>query len=488
MRFQQRAGGPESIPAGLKNADLRSVSSRGELAVSLRERFLGGPAGVGTLATVPIGGGAPKSIAEFTEGADWTPDGEQLAVQRFLEGRYRIELPLGKVLHASERRLRHIRVSPRGDRIAFFESTNNGNSLQTVDLSGKKAVLVKDGIRGQGMAWAPSGEEILFDDQGEHGQYVLNAVDASGRIRRLTSLPVGLLVHDISRDGRVLVERYGSQPGILGRAPGDARERSLSWFDRSLAAALSDDGRTLLINETGEAAVGAGAHYVRGTDGSPAVKLGEGRALDLSPDGKWVLARRSGSEKNLTLQPTGTGTTLLVDEPSLERLADAAFFPDGKRLLVVAAERGRKPCLYVQDLPAGKPRPITEKSYGLAERPISPDGAWVAAYGDWSENMFLLPVGGGQPRSIPASKDLDLIRWTSDGKAVFALVTGSIPARVVRVDVATGRREPWKELAPPEQTGLIEIGPIFMTPDGLSYVYGYGRSATSDLYLIENLK
>ncbi len=486
--YTTRPEGPESIPAGLKNADLRSVSSRGELAVSLRERFLGGPAGVGTLATVPIGGGAPKSIADFTEAADWTPDGEQLAVHRFLEGRYRIELPLGKVLYSSERHLRFLRFSPRGDRIAFFEITNNGNSLQTVDLFGKRTVLVKDGIRGQGMAWAPSGEEIWFDDRGEHGQFVLNAVDALGRIRRLMTLPVGLLVHDISKDGRVLVERYGSQPGILGRAPGAARERSLSWFDHSRAAALSDDGRTLLINETGEASVGAGAQYVRGTDGSPAVKLGEGSALDLSPDGKWVLALRSGSEKNLTLQPTGTGTAVLIDEPSLERLVHATFFPDGKRLLVLASEREGKPLLYVQDLPAGTPRRISDKSYGLAERPISPDGAWVAAYGDWSEDMFLLPVGGGPPRSIPASKDLDLIRWTSDGKAVFAVVTGSIPARVFRVDVATGRREPWKELAPPEQTGLIEIGPIFLTPDGLSYVYGYGRSATSDLYLIENLK
>jgi len=486
--YTTRPEGPESIPAGIKNADLRSVSSRGELAVSLRERFLGGPSGVGTLATVPIGGGAPKSIAEFIESAEWTPDGQQLAVERFLEGRYRIELPLGKLLYATERRLQFLRISPQGDRIAFFEVTNDGNSLQTVDLSGKRAVLVKGGIRGQDMAWAPSGKEIWFDDRGEHGQFVLNAVDASGRIRRLTSVPVGLLVHDISHDGRVLVERYGGQRGILGRAPGDSREKSLSWFDRSLAGALSDDGRTLLINETGEAAVGTGAHYMRGTDGAPAVKLGEGPALDLSPDGKWVLARRSGSETNLTLEPTGTGTSVFIDEPSLERLAHAIFFPDGKRLLVVATERGKKACLYVQDLPAGKPRPITEKSYGIAERPISPDGAWVAAYGDWSEDVFLLPVGGGQPRSIPASKDLDMIRWTSDGKAVFAAISGSIPARIVRVDVATGHREPWKELAPPEQTGLFEIGPILMTSDGLSYAYGYARSATSDLFLIENLK
>ncbi len=486
--YTTRPEGPESTPVGVKNADLRSVSPTGELAVSLRERFLGGPSGVGTLATVPIGGGAPRSIAEFIERADWTPDGKQLAVGRFLEGRYRVELPLGKVLYASERSIGVLRISPRGDRIALSERTPQGNSLLTVDLTGKRTVLVKDGIRGQSLAWAPSGEEIWFDDRGERGQFVLNAVDASGRVRTLASMPVGLVVHDISRDGRVLAERYGSQPGIFGLVSGESRERSLSWFDGSSAAALSDDGKALLINEVGEAAGRTGAYYLRQTDGSPAVKLGEGRALDLSADGKWVLARRPDSESNLILQPTGTGTPVPLDEPGLERVTVAFFFPDGKRILLHAVEAGQKPRLYIQDLPSGRPRPMTDKGYGLSERPISPDGNWIAAYGDWNEDMFLLPVGGGEPRTVPNTKDLDLIRWALDGKAFFANVTGSIPARVVRVDIATGRREPWKDLAPPELSGIIEVGPIFMTPDGKSYVYGYGRSATSDLYLVEGLR
>ncbi len=84
--YTTRPEGPESTPIGVKNADLLSVSSSGELAISLRERFLAGPAGIGTLATVPIGGGAPRAIAEFVERATWTPDGKQILVTRFLEG------------------------------------------------------------------------------------------------------------------------------------------------------------------------------------------------------------------------------------------------------------------------------------------------------------------------------------------------------------------------------------------------------------------
>ena len=40
------------------------------------------------------------------------------------------------------------------------------------------------------------------------------------------------------------------------------------------------------------------AVYIRKTDGSPAIRLGEGNGLSLSPDGKWALARL-----NSTLSP-----------------------------------------------------------------------------------------------------------------------------------------------------------------------------------------
>jgi hypothetical protein len=81
-----------------------------------------------------------------------------------------------------------------------------------------------------------------------------------------------------------------------------------------------------------------------------------------------------------------------------------------------------------------------------------------------------------------------MICWSADGTSLFATETGSIPARVVRIDVATGRHERWKDLAPPELAGMIEVNPVHVTPDGRSYVYGYARAATSDLYLVEGLK
>ncbi|MGE5414101.1 MAG: TolB family protein, partial [Syntrophomonadaceae bacterium] len=245
-------------------------------------------------------------------------------------------------------------------------------------------------------------------------------------------------------------------------------------------------GKTILINDIGDAAGTAGAYYLRRTDGSPAVKLGEGQGIDLSADGRWVLARAP--ERGLALIPTGTGSPIPIAIEPLENPGNTVFSPDGKRLLLSATEGGGKRRVYIRDLPSGKPRAITDKAYFVTRDGVSPDGRWAAAWGEYTEDLFLLPIDGGEPRTVANTKDLDFIRWSGDGKFIFGVVSGSIPAHVVRVEVATGKRESWKDLAPAEPAGLIAIGPVFLTPDGKGYVYGYGRAATSDLYLIEGLK
>ncbi len=486
--YTTRSEGPESTPIGVKNANLLSVSSSGELAVSLREQFLGGPAGFGTLATVPLGGGAPRPIAELIEFADWTADGRQLGITRFLEGKYRLELPLGKVLFTSDRALGSIRASPSGAGFAVLQNVEAGRALVFVDTAGKSKTLVPAPNRGQGLAWSPSGREVWFDDVGERGTFLLKAVDLAGRVRQVGNFPVGLIIHDISRDGRALVERYGAQSGIVALVGPQTAERELSWFDRSALAGFSDDGTTILINESGDAAGASGSYYVRRTDGSPAIKLGEGQGIVLSADGRWVLARPPGPDKGLVMVPTGTGSAIPIAMEPLERTGNTVLSPDGKRLLLSAAEAGGKRRLYVRDLPSGKPRVITDKAYAAPRQGISPDGRWAAAWGEFTEDLFLLPIDGGEPRTVGNTKDLDFIRWSGDGKFIFGVVAGSIPAQVVRIEVASGKRESWKELAPSDRSGLIGVGSVFLTPDGRSYVYGYGRAATSDLYLIEGLK
>ncbi len=487
--YVTRPEGPESAPTGVRNADLLSVSPSGELAISLRERFLGGSGGLGTLATLPLSGGAPRPILEFVQGADWAPDGKQLAVVRFFDGRQQLEFPPGKVLYSTERVLHGPRFSPKGDRIALLQAEGPaGWSVLTIDLAGNSKRLAGPGILRGGLAWSPSGNEIWFDENIARRQVVLRAADLSGRLRTLASAPAGLILHDITRDGRVLLERYITHSGIRGLAPGETREHDLSWFDGSSPVGLSDDGRLVLLNEVGEAVGPASAYYVRKTDGSPAIKLGEGHAVDLSSDGNWVLARPAEASAGLLLQPTGTGTSIPIGRGSFEAMPGGSIFPDGRRLLIDAKERGKKRRLYVYEIPSGRPRAISPEGFRSLGRPISPDGRWVVAVRDSVEDLFLISTEGGPSRTIPDTKSLAPICWTADGESIFAFERGSLPARTVRIEVATGRRELWRELVPEGTSGLVTVNPILMTPDGLWYVYGYRRAAASDLYVVEGLK
>jgi Tol biopolymer transport system component len=141
------------------------------------------------------------------------------------------------------------------------------------------------------LVWSPSGEEIWFTASKTSEAAALHAVSLSGAQRLLYRAPALLRVHDVSRDGRVLLTTDRSGVGILARARGEKQERNLSWLSSSSVRDLSEDGSLLLFNERPEYAAGSKPGiYLRKTDGSPAVRLGEGVAFGFSPDRKWVLS------------------------------------------------------------------------------------------------------------------------------------------------------------------------------------------------------
>ena len=111
-------------------------------------------------------------------------------------------------------------------------------------------------------------------------------------------------------DGRILVTHDSVNLGIMGRAAGAPEEIDLAWFDWTLLNDLSDDGRLVLFSETGEGGGAGYSAFVRGLDGSPAVRIGEGVGFDFSPDGKSVLALLgSPTKREIVIYPTGPGET-----------------------------------------------------------------------------------------------------------------------------------------------------------------------------------
>ncbi len=481
--FTVRLDSPESRSLGIPGANLLSISSSGEMAIALGHRFLFGFESTSTLARMPLGGGAPREVLENVQEADWAPDGSRLAIVRDTGERRRLEYPAGTVLYKTAGWISHARVSPDGQRIAFIDHAQRGDNVgvvAVVDLQKSRKVLAPFAING--LAWSPRGDEVWIAGIG--------AVNLDGRSRRIWPLPGGEVVHDISRDGRLLLSRANWRREIVGRAPGEATDRNLSWLDWSFPVDLSDDGRTLLFEEQNLVdSAGNNAIYVRKTDGSPAVRIGSGRrAGGLSPDGKWALAAvKSGESTDLVLLPTGAGEPRTMPRTAIV-YHSMSWFSDGRRILASGHETGHGSRLYVMDVPDGRPRAVSAEGVTVYNwKPLSPDGRFaVAMAGDGSVGLY--PIEGGEPRPLAGVTRGDVpIRWSADGRSIYVGRGPSVPASIDLVDVASGARRPWRALTPPDPAGILQIGPVLMSGDGRSYVYSYRRQL-DELQVVEGLK
>ncbi|MGH9704908.1 MAG: protein kinase domain-containing protein [Candidatus Acidiferrales bacterium] len=488
--FSTRRESPESRSFGLKDTALLSISSNGEMAVSLGTHQISGFTTTGTLARATLSGGAPREIVENVQWADWGPDGESLAIVRSAAGKNRLEYPIGKVIYETGGWISHPRVSPKGDRIAFLDHPTPGDdagSVAVVDLSGKKTTLSSGASSEEGLAWAPKGNEVWFTvKKGGGGARGLYAVDLAGHERHIAQTPGALTIEDIAPDGRVLMTVQEWRRELLGMQPGDTKERDLSWFDYSFPGDLSADGKLLLFDEEGNGGGPNYSVYVRKIDGSPAVRLGDGSAASLSADGKWALCLTPDSPSQLILLPTGAGQGKLATHDAINHLW-ARWMPDGKSFVFTGTQAGQGVRLYIQDMNGGSPRAISPEGVDSNFFDISPDGKWVASEGT-GQQVYLYPTSGGEGRPVPGSLPDDRVsRWGPDGRFLFVYRYGTLPANVYELDIATGKRTLWKSLQPSDPAAVTSVGPILLTPDGKTYVYGYNRKL-SELYLVDGMK
>jgi serine/threonine protein kinase len=495
--FTARPESSESRALGMNRTQLMSVSAMGEMAVILDSHPIGTWVSIGTLARAPLAGGAPREIVDQVQWADWGPDGNNVAIVRDVNGRNRLEYPPGKVLYETGGWIGHMRVSPKGDFVAFLDHPIQGDdsgSVSVVDLAGKKKTLSGNTwYSNQGLAWSPDGKEVWFTGNKSGIDRALYAVTLDGQERLVARMPGTLMLLDIWKDGRVLLNR-ASWRRELTALSGDGKERDLTWLDYSYPADVSADGKTLLFDEEGgggSLAYGKSgglsyAVYLRKTDGSPAVLLGEGAAVALSPDEKWAMAQTQDSPAQLILLPTKAGDAKPLTHDSINH-AWAHWFPDGKRVLFSGNEPERGVRLYVQDVEGGQAKAITPEGVHATAFVISPSGELVAGIGP-DQRGYLYPTAGGEAQPIRGLEAGEQpIAWGQDGRSLFIYRPGELPAKVYRLDLATGQKTFLKQLMPADPAGVETIGPILFTPDAKTCVYGYHRTL-SDLYLVEGLK
>jgi serine/threonine protein kinase/dipeptidyl aminopeptidase/acylaminoacyl peptidase len=478
----------ESRSLELSNAEVLSISSSGEMAVLLNRRRLDFYMGLGTLARMPIMGGAPREILENVVQADWSPDGKELAVVHDVGDRRRLEYPIGKVLYETTGWIGHPRISPKGDLIAFLDHQivdDDRGSVAVVDMAGNKRVLSSEWGTEQGLAWAPDGKEVWFTANKSGEAQAIYAVSLSARERVVARAPVALMLHDISSDGRVLLTRGSFTTDLVGLAPNETRERDLSWLDKVAPFDLSADGRQFIFSYFGEGSGTNYTSYLRKTDGSPAVRLGEGAATSLSADGKWA-ATVLHTPPQIMILPTGTGQPKTIERGGIEEYSWATWFPDGKRILFTGREPGRAMRCYVEEISEGaKPQPVTPE--GVVGTQVSPDGKFVIATNAGNQTS-LYPIDGGDPRPFAGLAEGEkVICWSIDGHSLYVRGAEDLPIRIYRLDPISGHKEMVKELTPADRAGLVSAPKILLTPDGKWYVYAIGRNLTT-LFLANGLR
>jgi eukaryotic-like serine/threonine-protein kinase len=478
---------------GIKNARLLAVSSRGELAVALSLQKLAAVLDPGNLARTFAENGAPKPEIANVQAADFTPDGSALAIVRWLpaERMCQVEYPIGKVLYR-EHAIEDLRFSPNGKYLAFLAHDNMFDDRGTVVIlrsTGEKVITSPIFESEQGLVWTRAGDEVWITSPLESGE--IHAFSLSGKLRVPLAVPGRLQLHDIAPNGALLVAQGIDRRGIVVSTEDRKVERDLSWLDFSYARAISRDGKMILFEEEGNESQNYTV-YVRNVDGSPAVPIGDGYGMALSPDSNWALAEKlTEPTHQVWLLPVGPGEARRISPSNLSPRVAAKFFSDGKRIVYVAQDGTRPLRTWLQDISGGDPRPITEE--GTTGVMISPDEKWLLAGTGFIYpkvvDPVLVPIAGGPPVKVAGIKpDDSVIGWSSDGEVYVAPFThmtrGVLP--VEKLNPHTGVRKTWRDLGQPIISGVKSDRPM-ITEDGASYLYGYSLSLY-DLYTVTGVR
>jgi len=395
------------------------------------------------------------------------------------------------VLFQSAGWLSHPRFSPDGKSIAFVDHppSSNAGSLVTCDLNGAAKIIAKGFVSTSsagGVAWSPHGKQVWFSAVRGPGAVAVMAVSREGKERLVARSTVWMTVHDIAPDGRVLFGGDDFRVGMKAFAPHSTEERDLSWSDWSLMGAISADGEMIVFSESGEAVGQKSYAYMRGIRGTPAVRLGEGRAWSISPDKKWVVATGDALPLagQLVLLPTGSGETKRF-LPMKDDISYPVFLGDGKRM-IFGVSANRSPRMYLMALDTGEIKPALPE--GVRGKVVSPDGKYVIASDPSDPADKIYDLAGGPPRPISGLKKGEFVQaWGNPPLPLYVAASEGSVVNLFRLDPVTGQRRLWRRLMPSDPAGIRLLADLYIAPEAQAYGYSYYR-LLSQLYIAEGLR
>jgi Tol biopolymer transport system component len=160
------------------------------------------------------------------------------------------------------------------------------------------------------------------------------------------------------------------------------------------------------------------------------------------------------------------------------------LFPDGRRLLVTAAQPGRPVRSWIASADGSHLEPLTPE--GVRATSISPDNLSYLVVGKGALSVNAISGDGPANYLCDLKPNESVVRWSRDGRYLFLQQQNRRALRITRMTVATGQREPWRELKVPEP-GAEFRGRVLLSGDGKAIACSFERNL-SNLYLITGPK
>jgi eukaryotic-like serine/threonine-protein kinase len=493
--FTMRVGDHIGRSLELKNAMVMGVSDSGEIALltNVRRTLTTPWMQVGTLARAPANGGTAREILENVWDADISRDGKQFAVVRASDdGPQQLEYPIGKVVFKSSGYISDVHISPDGKSVAFMEHPLFGDDrgyVSLVDGSGNEKRLTGDDPGEEGLAWSRGGSELWYSGSGQAttGNRSVWAVNLNGKQRQVFAVPDDTTVWDIAADGRLLFSHEKMTIAQIVASPTNAVERDVSAMGFGIDGSLSADGKAIAFSEAGAAVSADYSVFFRRLDGEAAVEIGEGVAMGLSPDGRFVVALVPSQPTKLRILPTGAGEPRTFDvAPVNVDLDQVSWMPDGKEFVFLGHEGANPKCGYRVGIEGGAAHPLTNQAGGQFWNRVSPDGKFLiqaASVGsDWYAKKRIVDLVTGKTSAAALIEGDEPLIWAPDGRHVFVARVEDNTASIFRVDIFSGQRELWKQIRPADPAGLLYLSAFYVTSSGNAYAYNE-QHTLSALYL-----
>ncbi|HTL43823.1 MAG TPA: WD40 repeat domain-containing serine/threonine protein kinase [Vicinamibacterales bacterium] len=480
--FSTRPGSPDSAALTVPDADLMAVSgATSEMLATLGAVPVFSYYTRGTLARASIAGGAPRALLENVIAADFSPDGQALAAIVGVPGEFSLQFPVGSERLKTPYAMSDVRVAPDGHQLAFLSHASGGDEgdVRVISTSGEQRTVSSGWITLGGLAWAAGGRELWFTGSRKGGVRALWAATLDGRERLLYRSTDSLTLQDVAPDGRALVSAGTPRVRVLYGSLHDPVDHDLTWFDHGTQPSVTADGKLVAYTESGEGAGSTYGIFVRATNGEPAVRIADGRASAISPDGTRVLVQDLADPHVAALVPTGTGAPKRLSLKTLDQIAIGSWFPDGRHIVILGTEPGHSVRSWRLDTRSGELAAITPE--GAAGRIVSPNGQYLAV--TEGDDRYLLDLrSGAKLRSDGVEKPDLAIGFTADSKAVYVFSPDSQGGRIFRI--ASGIRTLVRALRPADPAGLRAVFQPSMSLDGEHFAYSVS-TLTSQLFLLK---